>query len=136
MEALDRPALMGEAELVAEGSVVERPGEVPLRFAVVTRKGTLADEPAERTRGVAVSAVHTEAAGLPLAPLLLRIEDGDGRPLLVGYTSSQGVRRVHRRYLDRMRTGARTTETGWVRDRAGRRLADLIRNRTPNVLET
>ena len=77
--------------------------------------------------GVAVSAVHTEAAGLPLAPLLLRIEDGDGRPLLVGYTSSQGVRRVQRRYLDRMRTGARTTETGWVRDRAGRRLDDLIR---------
>src|SRR5215212_9335431 len=64
MEAFDGPALMGQPKLVVERAIVERPGEVPLRFAVLTRKGALADEPAERSGGVAVRAVHTLAAGL------------------------------------------------------------------------
>ena len=51
MKAFDGPALMGEAELLVEGTVVQGPGEVPLRLAVVTRKGTLADEPAETAGG-------------------------------------------------------------------------------------
>src|SRR6266508_4051737 len=44
MEAFDGPALVGESELVGEGAIIEVPGEVPLRFAVLTRKGTLTDE--------------------------------------------------------------------------------------------
>ena len=118
MEALDGPALVSQAELVVERAVVEGPGEVPLRFAVLTRKGTLADEPAERAGGVAVGAVNTEAAGLALAALLLRIEDGDGRPLLVGHASRQRLRRVQRRHLARMRPRARATPTGSSRERA------------------
>ena len=47
MEPLDGPALVRQSELVVERSVVQGPGEVPLRVAVLTRKGTLADEPAE-----------------------------------------------------------------------------------------
>src|SRR5829696_8364061 len=35
VESLDGPALMRQPELVVEGTVVERPGEVPLRFAVL-----------------------------------------------------------------------------------------------------
>ena len=53
MEALDGPALVSQPELIIERAVVQRPGEVPLRFAVLTRKGALADEPAERASGVA-----------------------------------------------------------------------------------
>ena len=87
--------------------------------------------------GVAVGAVHTEAAGLPLAPLLLRIEDGDGRPLLVGYTSSQRVRRVHRRDLDSDEDGCADDPDG-VGPGRGRAAASLTSSgsRTPNVLET
>jgi len=112
MEALHGPALVGQAELVVKRSVVERPGEVPLRLAVLTGKGTLADQPAERAGGVAVGAVDTEAAGLALAPLLLRIEDGDGRPSLIRHVGRQRLRRVQRRNLAGMRLGARATQTG------------------------
>ena len=94
MKAFDGPALVGQSELVVEGAVVERPGEVPLRFAVATRQGTLADQPAERAGGIAMSAVTTQSAGLALAPLLLRIEDGDRRPLLLGDGGGQPLRGV------------------------------------------
>src|SRR5215210_1186661 len=39
MEPLDGPALVGQSELLVEGAVVQGPGEVPFRFAVLTRKG-------------------------------------------------------------------------------------------------
>src|SRR5215216_5036417 len=64
MEALHGPALVSQAELVVKRSGIQRPGKVPLRLAVLTRKGTLADEPAEGTGGVAVGAVDPQAAGL------------------------------------------------------------------------
>ena len=94
MEAFDGPALMSESELVIERTVVERPGEVPLRFAVLTGKRALADQPAERAGGVAMGAVNTDAAGLALAPLLLRIEDGNRRPVRVGDGHRQHLRGV------------------------------------------
>ena len=53
MEAFDGPALVSQSELVIERAVVERPGEVPLRFAVLTRKGALTDEPPERAGRIA-----------------------------------------------------------------------------------
>src|SRR5918912_2570506 len=84
MEALHSPALMGQAELVVERAVIQGPGEVPCRLAVLTGKRPLADEPAERAGGVAVGAVDAHPTGLALAALLLRIEHGDGRPLLTG----------------------------------------------------
>src|SRR5262245_58091825 len=77
MEALDSPTLVGQSELVIEGASVERPGEVPLGLAVLPRQGPFADEPADGAGGVAMSTVGTQAAGLPLAALLLRIEPGD-----------------------------------------------------------
>ena len=61
VEAFDRPALMGQSQLVIEGAVVEGPGEVPLGLASLTREGTLADEPAEGAGGVAVRAVDTRS---------------------------------------------------------------------------
>src|SRR6266498_614064 len=73
MEAFDGPALVSQSELVVERAIVERPGEVPLRFAVLTRKGTLADEPAEGAGGVAVGAVNTQSAGSSASvPFLVR----------------------------------------------------------------
>jgi len=77
MEPFDGPALVRQSELVVEGAVVQGPGEIPLGLAVVTRQGPLANQPAERAGGVTVGAVNTDAAGLALAPLLLRIEDGE-----------------------------------------------------------
>ena len=74
MKAFDGPALVGQSELVVEGAVVERPGEVPLRFAVLTTERTLTDEPTERAGRVAVGAMHAQSAGLALTPVLLRIE--------------------------------------------------------------
>ena len=53
MEPFDGPALVRQSELVVEGAVVQGPGEIPLGLAVLTRKGALADEPAERAGGVA-----------------------------------------------------------------------------------
>jgi hypothetical protein len=44
--------------------------------------------------------VNTEAADLALAPLLLGIEDGDGRPLLVRHASRQCLRSRMRRDRD------------------------------------
>src|SRR6266496_1564571 len=126
VEAFDGPALVRQSELVGERAVVERPGEVPLGFAVLTRKGTLADEPAEGAGGVAVGAVNTQSAGLALAPLLLRIEDGDRCPLLLGDGGGQRLRGMQRRHLDRMRAGAHPSATRRVRDRASRRLGDLV----------
>src|SRR6266496_6549963 len=41
MKAFNGPALVGQTELVVEGAVIQGPGEVPLRLAVVTRKGAL-----------------------------------------------------------------------------------------------
>src|SRR4051794_27702293 len=96
MEALDRPALVRQSELAIEGAVVQRPGEVPLRLAILTGQGTLADEPAERTGGVARGAVGSQAAGQPLAALPLGIEHGDGAPLLVGDRRRQRLCGVHR----------------------------------------
>src|SRR6478609_5585444 len=89
MEAFDSPALVSQSELIVERAVVQGPGEVPRRFAVLTRKGTLADEPAEGPGGVAMCAVHAQPNSLSLAPLLLGIEDGDRSPLLVGDASGQ-----------------------------------------------
>src|SRR6266536_2723598 len=126
MEALHSPALMGQPELVVEQAVVDQPGEVQLRLAVQARKGTLTDEPAEGAGGVAVVALHAQAARLPLTPLLLRIEDGDRRPLLLGDGGGQRLRGVQRRHLDRLRAGARATATRRVRDLASRRLSDLV----------
>ena len=80
MEALHGPALVSQPELIVERTVVERPGDVPLGLTVLTRKGALADEPAERASGVAVRAANPQAAGLTLTPLLLRIEDGHRHP--------------------------------------------------------
>src|SRR6266487_3688078 len=109
MESFDGPPLMSQSELVVERTVVERPGEVPLRLAVLTRKGTLTDEPAERSGRVAMRALHAQPAGLALAALLLRIEDGDRRPPLVGDASGQLLRRVQWGYLGGIRTRARAT---------------------------
>src|SRR5215212_12057053 len=108
MEPLDRPALMGQAELLVEWAVVQGPGEVPFRFAVLTGKRTLADEPPERAGRVAVAAMHAQAAGLPLAPLL-RIEDGHRGPLVLGHAGRQRFRGVQRRYLGGMRMDAGAT---------------------------
>ena len=94
MESFDGPPLMGQAELLVEGVVIKVPGEIPLRLAVLTRKGTLADEPAVRAGRVAVGAMDAQPAGLSLAALLLRIEDGDRRPLLVGDANGQLLRGV------------------------------------------
>src|SRR5438128_228613 len=49
MEALDGPALMGQAQLLSQRAVVQRPGEVPevpLGLAVLAGEGPLADQPA------------------------------------------------------------------------------------------
>src|SRR5215213_4038885 len=93
MKSFDSPPLVSQAELVIERTGIELPGEVPFRLAVLTRKGTLADEPAERAGGVTMGAVDAQSAGQPLAALLLRIEDGDRRPLLVGDATGQLLRR-------------------------------------------
>jgi hypothetical protein len=89
MEPFDRPPLMRPSELVVERAAVERQGEVPRRFAILTRKGTFADEPTTRTGRVAVGAVNLDVAGLALAALLLRIEDGDRCPLGIRHASHQ-----------------------------------------------
>src|SRR5947209_1747583 len=48
VEALDRPALVRQSELLGQRAVVQAPGEVPLGLAILTRHGPLADQPAER----------------------------------------------------------------------------------------
>src|SRR4051794_5087737 len=118
MEPLDRPALVGQAELLVERPVVQGPGEVPLRLAGFAGQRTLADEPAERAGRVAVCPVDAEAAGLAPAPLLLRIEDRDGQPLLLGDRRSQDLRGMQRRDLVGMGPHARATSTGGFRHRA------------------
>src|SRR6476469_4010658 len=127
MEAFDSPALVSQSELVVERAVVQGPGEVPRRFAVLTRKGTLADEPAEGPGGVAMCAVHAQPNSLSLAPLLLGIEDGDRSPLLVGDACGQVLRRVQRGYLSGMRTRARATPTTGLGQWSGCSLGDLRR---------
>src|SRR5215210_7122906 len=115
VEPLDRPALVGQAELRVERAVVEGPGEVPLGFAILTGQRALSDQPAEWAGGVAVSAVDAQAARLPLAPLLLGIEDGDRDPLRLRHGGRQRLGGVQRRNLGGMRM-----ETRAPRARVGR----------------
>ncbi len=136
MEAFDRPALVRQSELVVEGAVVEGPGEVPLGLTVLTRKGTFTDEPTEGTGGVAMCPVHAEPTRLPLAALLLGIEDGDRRPLLVGDASRQCLRGVQRCDLvgcGRVRGRPRRLASGRGWAAAAVTSPD---SRTPNVLDT
>lgn len=67
MEPLHGPALVGQAELVVEWTGIERPGEGPLRLAVLARQWPLADEPADRSGRIAVRPMHAHPASLPQA---------------------------------------------------------------------
>ena len=60
MKSFDGPALVSQAELIVERTGIEAPGEVPFRFAVLTGKGSLTDQPAEGAGGVAVGAVDAD----------------------------------------------------------------------------
>src|SRR5215212_4917906 len=125
MEALHGPALVCEAELVIEGVGIQVPGEVVLRLAVLTGQWTLANEPAERAGGVAVGTVDAQTAGLALAPLLLRVEDGDRGPLLIRDGRGQRLRGVQRCDLAGMRSRTRATTTRCLRARSSGCLGDL-----------
>ena len=67
MEALDRPAPMGEPRLGRERGVVQPPGEIPLPLATRIRQWTLADQPPHRPGDIVVRAMHAQAADLALA---------------------------------------------------------------------
>src|SRR6266542_1308090 len=122
MEAFDGPALVGQAELLGHRTGIELPGEVPRRLAVLSRKWALADEPTDWSGRIAVRPVDAHSAGPPLAALLLRSEDGDRGPLLLGHRCRQLLRGVQRRHLGGMRMGAGATRS---RVRGGRRGAIL-----------
>jgi hypothetical protein len=68
--ALHGPALVRQAELVGDRAVVQRPGEVPFGLAVLSREGTLTNEPAERAGGVAMIAAGERASLQETARLL------------------------------------------------------------------
>src|SRR6266511_901268 len=152
MEAFDGPALVGQAELLGHRTGIELPGEVPRRLAVISRKWALADEPTDWSGRIAVRPVDAHSAGPPLAALLLRSEDGDRGPLLLGHRCRQLLRGVQRRHLGGMRMGAgRPARACGVADavpscrmRPGRRVAGTGRaasvtsagTRSPNVLLT
>src|SRR3954468_10373548 len=125
MEALDGPALVGQSEVIVERAIIQVPGEVPLRLAVLPRQGTLADEPAARAGGVAVGTLDAQPAGLSSAAPLVGIEDGDRRPLLVGDATGQLPRRVQWGDLGGMGTRARPTTPECLRHRPRRRFGDF-----------
>src|SRR6516225_6761909 len=48
MEALDRPALVSQAELLGQRALVHAPGDVPLGLTLLAGQRPLADQPAQR----------------------------------------------------------------------------------------
>ena len=102
MEALDRPPLVGQPGLAGQRPVVQAPGEVPLRLAVVARQRALADQPAQRAGHVAVGAMDPHPARLRRA--CPRPRRAPSRPP-TGPRAPLGQRRGRgqRRDLDRVR---------------------------------
>src|SRR3712207_6720120 len=126
VEPLDRPALVGQAELLIERSVIKLPGDVPCRLALLAGQRALAEQPAERAGRVAMRPVDAQAAGLPLAALLLGIEDGDRRPLVGGHGRRPRLGGVQRSHLARVGTGPWAFPPRPLGQRAGRRPGDLL----------
>src|SRR6266852_3923113 len=135
MEALDRPALMGQAQLLGQRAVIQRPGEVPLGLAVLAGQGPLAEQPAEGTRQAkrwaprccgssTVTLVHRVAATALVSPWLVcrgAICTGwgwmRGRPVRACGSAETVPSR-------RLRPGWRVGGSGWraaIRTSAGRR---------------
>src|SRR3712207_1543091 len=105
VEPLDRPALVGQAELPSERSVIEPPGKLPFRPALPAGPRALAEQPAERAGRVAMRPVGAQGAGLRRAALRLGIEDGARRPLVGGHGRRQRLGGVQRSHLAGMGTG-------------------------------
>ena len=121
---------------VVEGAVVEGPGEVPLGLTVLTRQGTFTDEPAEGAGGVAMSAVGGQRQACRWLPCCCGSSTVTvahcswGTPAVSACAGCRGATWIG------CGQGARPTQAARLRDGVGRRLGDLTRQRTPNVLET
>src|SRR6059058_2564921 len=125
MEALDRPALVRQAELLGQRAVVHVPGEVPLGLAVLARQGPLADQPAERAGLIATGAVDAQSAGQALGTPLLWVEYGNPGPALGRYLVGQLLAAMQRGDLHGVRVDARAARPTSRRQRLASGAADL-----------
>ncbi len=112
MEAFHGPALVRQAELVSQRTVIQVPREVPLRLTLLAGHWAFPEQPALRPGDVAVRPLHAQPARLPLAALLLWVQDRDRLPPLRRDRCRQRACRVQRRELSRVRVAARAPGAG------------------------
>ncbi len=63
MKALDRPAAVGQLQLLRQRPAIQPPGEEPFRVPGRAGQGALPNQPTLRARDVAVGPMHPQAGG-------------------------------------------------------------------------